>query len=159
MIRIFQADTPETVEAARALFVEYAESLDYDLCFQGFDDELAGLPGGYTPPAGRLLLATVDGALAGCVALRDLGEGRCEMKRLYLRPGFRGKHLGRSLAETIIAEARAIGYRRLCLDTLPAMETARALYHDLGFAPIEPYYHNPIAGTVYMELDLRDGDS
>ena len=158
MTRIFQADTPETIEAARTLFMEYAESLDYDLCFQGFDDELAGLPGGYTPPAGRLLLATVDGALAGCVALRDLGEGRCEMKRLYLRPGFRGKNLGRTLAETIIAEARAAGYGRLCLDTLPTMRSARALYVDLRFAPIEPYYHNPIAGTVYMELDLRDGN-
>ncbi len=152
-----QAEKAEDVESARALFVEYAESLDYSLCFQGFDDELAQLPGYYTPPQGRLLLVTVGGDLAGCVALRDLGEGRCEMKRLYLRSGFRGKSLGRTLAETIIAEARTIGYGRICLDTLPTMKAARALYHDLGFAPIEPYYHNPIEGTVYMELDLRDG--
>ena len=155
MTEIHQAESAEDIEAARALFVEYAESLDYSLCFQGFDDELARLPGVYTPPEGRLLLATVDGGLAGCVALRDLGAGRCEMKRLYLRPGFRGKSLGRTLAEAIIAEARAIGYQRLCLDTLPTMKSARALYDDLGFAPIEAYYRNPIEGTVYMELDLR----
>lgn len=155
MARLTQADTPDAVETARALFVEYAESLNYDLCFQGFDGELAQLPGYYAPPSGRLLLAAVDGAVAGCAALRDLGDGACEIKRLYVRPARRGHALGRRLAEAIIFEARAIGYQRMCLDTLPAMRTARALYDDLGFSHIAPYCHNPIAGTVYMELDLK----
>jgi len=155
MTTLTQAHTPDAVETVRGLFVEYAESLDYDLCFQGFDHELAQLPGCYAPPSGRLLLATVDGAVAGCAALRDLGDGACEIKRLYVRPVCRGHALGRRLAEAIILEARAIGYGRMCLDTLPAMKTARALYDDLGFAHIAPYYHNPIAGTVYMELDLK----
>lgn len=156
MITIAQADTPDAVETARGLFVEYAESLDYDLCFQGFDGELAQLPGYYSPPSGRLLLASVDDAVAGCAALRDLGDGVCEIKRLYVRPACRGYALGRRLAEAIIGEARAIGYERMCLDTLPTMKTARALYDDLGFSHTAPYYHNPIEGAVYMELDLKN---
>jgi ribosomal protein S18 acetylase RimI-like enzyme len=156
MITIAQADTPDAVETARGLFVEYSESLDSDLCFQGFDGELAQLPSYYSPPSRRLLLASVDDAVAGCAALRDLGDGVCEIKRLYVRPACRGYALGRRLAEAIIGEARAIGYERMCLDTLPTMKTARALYDDLGFSHTAPYYHNPIEGAVYMELDLKN---
>ncbi len=154
---LHQAASPAEVEAARGLFLAYADSLDFSLCFQGFDGELAQLPGYYAPPTGRLLLARVDGALAGCVALRDLGEGSCEMKRLYVDPGFRGVGLGRTLAEAIIAEARAIGYGRIRLETLRSMVSARALYDFLGFTDIPPYYHNPVEGAAYKELVLRDG--
>ena len=152
---IVQAESPAQIAYARELFLEYAQSLGFSLCFQSFDQELAGLPGDYTPPAGRLLLAEFAGQLAGCVALHELESGICEMKRLYLRPAFRGKGLGRMLAERIIGEARAIGYLRMRLDTVePIMKNAVALYRQLGFREIAPYRSNPIAGAMYMELEL-----
>ena len=150
-----QAESPAQIAQARELFLEYAKSLNFSLCFQSFDQELAGLPGDYTPPEGRLLLAECEGELAGCVALHQLENGICEMKRLYLRPQFRGKGLGRMLAERIIAEARLIGYRRMRLDTVePVMQDAVAMYRKLGFREIAPYRANPNPGTLYMELEL-----
>jgi putative acetyltransferase len=139
----------------RELFLEYAQSLGVNLCFQNFEEELAGLPGHYAPPDGRLLLAEYEGQLAGCVALHRWEPGVCEMKRLYLRPSFRGKRLGRVIAETIIAEARNIGYRHMRLDTIePIMKDAVEMYRKLGFKEISPYRPNPIAGAMYMELQL-----
>ena len=140
---------------ARELFLEYAQSLGFSLCFQSFDKELAGLPGDYAPPDGRLLLVKYDGETAGCVALHSFRPGTCEMKRLYLRPKFRGKGLGRAMAERVISEARTIGYQRMRLDTVePVMKDAVALYRRLGFKQIAPYRPNPMAGTMYMELEL-----
>src|SRR2546430_6444203 len=139
----------------RGLFLEYAQSLGFSLCFQNFDKELAELPGMYAPPKGRLLLATFDQANAGCAALHPLEGDVCEMKRLYVRSQFRGSGLGQRLAETAIAEARAIGYRTMRLDTIVGkMDHAIALYHGLGFRAIDPYRPNPIPGALYMELTL-----
>jgi putative acetyltransferase len=150
-----QVESPAQIERARELFLEYAESLGFSLCFQNFDQELAGLPGDYAPPQGRLLLAEYRGQVAGCVALHPLQPGICEMKRLYLRPQFRGKGLGRALAETVIADARVIGCRKMRLDTVePVMPNAVAMYRRLGFKEIDPYCSNPITGALYMELDL-----
>jgi len=150
-----QAESPAQLAQARELFIEYAQSLGFSLCFQNFDKELASLPGGYAPPEGRLLLADQDGQLAGCIALHKLEPGVCEMKRLYLRPRFRGKGLGRALADHIIAEARQIGYQRMRLDTVePVMKDAVAMYRKLGFKEIAPYCPNPMSGVVYMELHL-----
>jgi putative acetyltransferase len=150
-----QAETPEQIAQARELFLEYAQSLGFSLCFQNFDKELAGLPGDYAPPDGRLLLAEYEGELAGCIALHKLADGSCEMKRLYLRPQFRGKGLGRALAGHIIAEARKIGYQRMRLDTVePVMKDAVAMYRRIGFQEIAPYCTNPMAGALYMELQL-----
>jgi putative acetyltransferase len=150
-----QAESPAQIAHARELFLEYAESLGFSLCFQNFDKELAGLPGDYAPPEGRLLLAEYEGQLAACVALHKLDSSVCEMKRLYLRQRFRGKGVGRALAERIIAEARRIGYRRMRLDTVePIMKDAVAMYRKLGFRDIAPYRPNPIAGAMYMELEL-----
>jgi len=149
------AETPVQIAQTRELFLEYAQSLGFSLCFQNFDKELAGLPGDYAPPEGRLLLAQCEGQLAGCVALHKLDDGICEMKRLYLRPQFRGKGRGRALADRIIAEARQIGYRRMRLDTVePVMKDAVAMYRKVGFKEIAPYRSNPIAGALYMELEL-----
>jgi ribosomal protein S18 acetylase RimI-like enzyme len=155
MLEILKAETPEHLAEARLLFEEYASSLGFDLGFQGFAEELAELPGAYAPPRGRLLLAIHDGRTAGCVALREIGDGICEMKRLYVRPEFRGLEIGRALAVALIAEAGTIGYERMRLDTVPAMERARALYRELGFREIQPYRFNPIPGTVFLELLLR----
>jgi putative acetyltransferase len=150
-----QAESPAQIAQARELFLEYAHSLGFSLCFQNFDQELAELPGDYAPPDGRLLLVEYEGQLAGCIALHKLAEGICEMKRLYLRPPFRGKGLGRALADSIIDEARRIGYLRMRLDTVePVMKYAVAMYRRLGFREIEPYCANPIVGALYMELSL-----
>jgi ribosomal protein S18 acetylase RimI-like enzyme len=154
-MEIIQAASAGDIERVKELFREYEKSLDVDLCFQGFEQELAGLPGAYTPPRGRLLLAIDGGRPAGCVALRPLGPDACEMKRLYVRPEFRGRRAGRRLAEAIITEARAIGYVRMRLDTLPSMSEAIAMYRSLGFAEIAPYYANPVPGALFMELALR----
>ena len=154
-LSLVQAETPAQIAQARELFLEYAQSLGFSLCFQNFDDELAGLPGDYAPPEGRLLLAEYEGQLAACVALHKLDGQNCEMKRLYLRPQFRGKGLGRALADRIIVEARQIGYKRMRLDTVgPVMKDAVAMYRKIGFREISPYRPNPMPGTLYMELLL-----
>ena len=144
----------QNIEVARQLFREYAASLGFDLEFQGFSEELATLPGSYAPPRGRLLLAWEGEEAAGCVALRPIEPGICEMKRLYVKPVYRGAGLGRRLAEQIVREARDAGYGRIRLDTLPAMAGARVLYEALGFRPIPPYRANPIDGAVFLELAL-----
>ncbi len=145
----------EGLEEIRRLFVEYAESLGIDLEFQGFDAELEGLPGRYAPPEGALILVLVEGRAAGCVALRRIEDGICEMKRLYVRQAYRGLGLGGALATRAIEEARARGYRLMRLDTLPSMQAAMGLYAALGFCPIEPYTYNPIEGARYLELALE----
>ena len=158
-MRLIQALTSDEVEQARSLFREYSAWLQIDLCFQNFEKELANLPGEYVPPDGRLLLAYEGSQLAGCVALRRLDERACEMKRLFLREAFRGRGLGRQLIESIIREARNIGYQRLCLDTLPPkMNDAIALYRSYGFREIGSYYDNPVPGAIFMELDLTNAD-
>lgn len=148
----------DQLNEVRLLFEEYAESLDIDLCFQQFDAELTSLPGDYAAPRGALLMAEVDGALAGCCALRALDNSdypnACEMKRLYVRKAFRGFGLGRHLAEAILDAARMAGYDCILLDTLDEMESARALYAELGFVEIPPYYHNPIPGAHYLKAEL-----
>jgi putative acetyltransferase len=156
-LRIVQADSIESLEFAAALFREYASSLGVDLSFQGFDRELASLPGAYAPPNGRLLLLFVGDALrpAGCVALRRLDNATCEMKRLFVRPELRGCGAGRKLTEAAIEAAREIGYRAMRLDTLPQMAAAQALYRSLGFREIPAYCFNPVPGTRYFELALR----
>jgi putative acetyltransferase len=153
-MEIYQAESEAHVEEARRLFREYEASIGVDLCFQNFQSELDGLPGDYAPPRGRLILAREGETTAGCVALRKIDEGVCEMKRLYVRPEFRGTGLGRKLAEKLIAESRVIGYGRMRLDTLPSMREAQALYRSLGFVETGPYRFNPVEGTLYMELIL-----
>ena len=152
---IVTAHSSERIPAIRELFTEYASSIGIDLCFQSFDRELAELPGRYAPPDGRLLLAMENEHAAGCVALRKIDGGACEMKRLYVRPAFRGGGLGRKLATKIISAAREIGYERMRLDTLGSMKEAIALYESLGFQRIAPYYDNPSGCAVFMELALR----
>ena len=154
MIQVSEADAGENLLEIRRLMKEYAGSLGVSLDFQDFDAEVASLPGEYGPPNGRLLLAQDGEEIMGCVALRKLEEGACEMKRLYVRPAFRGAGVGRALAEAVIAEARRMGYRRMRLDTLPGMDRARAMYAELGFREIAPYRFNPIAGSAFLELVL-----
>ncbi len=156
-MRFRQAEAAHDIQQVRELFEEYAAWLGINLCFQNFDKELAGLPGDYAPPSGRLFLAAEDDKVMGCVALRKIGDGIGEMKRLYVRPAFRGRGLGRTLTEKLIAEASSLGYQRIRLDTLPGkMEQAVALYRSLGFQEIAPYYQNPVAGASFMELVLSD---
>ena len=157
-VQVFVPASMPELEAVRTLFLEYAGTLDLDLCFQNFDVELATLPGEYAAPRGGLVLATVDGELAGCCAMRPLDTvdypSACEMKRLYVRPAYRGLRLGRSLAEAILETARVAGYDCILLDTLSDMEAARALYEELGFEDIPPYYYNPIPGAHYLRAEL-----
>ena len=148
------ARTPRQIDTVRTLFREYEAFLKVDLCFQGFEAELAGLPGRYAPPDGALLLATVDGETAGCAAMRRHVDGICEMKRLYVRRPYLKCGLGRRLAIEIIDRARAAGYTRMVLDTLAHLQPAMDLYADLGFQQREPYYLNPLPDVVYWELDL-----
>jgi len=149
------ASSPEDIAIIRELFLEYASSLGFSLCFQGFDKELERLPGEYALPDGRLFVAEHEGRVAGCIALKRIGPDICEMKRLYVRNEFRGLSIGRILAEKLIAEARVIGYRKMALDTIEdKMKAAVALYRSLGFLPRYPYYDNPIPGALYMELAL-----
>jgi len=152
--RIIPAGTPEQIAIVRRLFREYADAAGACDCFEGFGKEIAELPGPYGLPGGQLLLAERDGRSAGCVALRKLDDGISEMKRLYVRPEFRGRKLGRQLAEAIIADARRLGYRAMRLDTLSSMAAARALYQSLGFRAIPRYNDNPGAGIIYLELRL-----
>ena len=158
-IRLATPSTPEEIDAVREIFREYAQGLKVDLCFQQFDEELANLPGEYAAPRGALLIATVDGELAGCCALRPLDTAdypnASEMKRLYVRKPFRGFGLGRQLVEGTLDAARQGGYACVLLDTLDEMEAARALYDGLGFEEIPPYYHNPIPGAHYLKADLE----
>jgi ribosomal protein S18 acetylase RimI-like enzyme len=148
------ANLPDEVPAIRELFREYAALLGIDLCFQRFEEELAGLPGAYAPPRGRLLVAEQESQLAGCVALRPLDAGLCEMKRLFVRPAFRGQGIGRLLIEHLLIESTMAEYKRIVLDTLPVMVEAIALYRVLGFEVIEPYCFNPIAGALYLGKEL-----
>lgn len=155
VVKIFQAVSAAHIAQARELFLEYARSLGFSLCFQSFDQELAALPGKYAPPQGRLLLAECDSQVAGCVALRKLDDHSCEMKRLFVRPQYRGKGLGRMLVHRLISDARQIGYTHMRLDTVePVMKDAVAMYRQVGFVEIAPYCENPMAGTLYMELQL-----
>jgi ribosomal protein S18 acetylase RimI-like enzyme len=155
VVRIEPAAWPDDRDTVRELFLEYAAGLGFDLCFQGFDQELDTLPGWYASPGGRLLVASLDDEVVGCVALRGFEAGTCEMKRLYVRPAARGSRVGRALVERVLAEARAAGYRRMRLDTIePLMAAAIALYRRLGFVEIPPYTGNSIAGVMYLECDL-----
>jgi putative acetyltransferase len=155
MVEIIDAVTPLQVEAVRGLFVEYAESLGFSLCFQGFDKEIAELPGKYARPAGRLLLGHVGEEVAGCVALRPVAGDVCELKRLYVRPAFRATGLGRALMDRILAEARGIGYRQMRLDTVVGqMDRAIAMYRRYGFQEVAPTGGHPVEGTINMELGL-----
>ena len=154
MIDIRPAGFPRDLPVVRNLFQEYAHGLGIDLCFQNFEEELASLPGKYQPPGGHLLLAWDGGTAVGCVALRPVDALRGEMKRLYVRPGYRAQQLGRLLAERICQEARQAGYQHICLDTLASMSAARRLYGTLGFQPIEPYVFNPLDDVMFLGLDL-----
>jgi GNAT superfamily N-acetyltransferase len=153
---IRHAAFPQDADAVRALFQEYAQSLGVDLGFQGFDDEVTGLPGKYAAPAGRVLLAWHDDCAVGCIAMRRIDERVCEMKRLYVRPQARGEALGRRLVERLCEEARGAGYARICLDTLASMASAQKLYESMGFRPIDPYVYNPLPGTKLLALDFGE---
>jgi GNAT superfamily N-acetyltransferase len=153
-LEIRQATSAEDMDHARALFQEYAAGLGVDLGYQGFVAELAGLPGLYAPPRGRLLLATTGDAVQGCIALRPMSEDICEMKRLFVRPNFRGQGIGRKLAERLVGEAKEIGYHKMRLDTLPFIKEALSLYESMGFVRCAAYYETPLAETIFMELQL-----
>jgi len=155
MLNIADATTPEDIATVRALIREYQSLLGVDLCFQGFDAEMRNLPGDYAPPRGRLLLATHDGKPVGCVALRDAGASRSEMKRLFVRPGTRGLGVGNALVSRVVDDARTIGYAEIVLDTLPSMADAQRMYERFGFRDIAPYRENPIQGTRYLAKSLR----
>lgn len=155
MLTITQAETDEQIAEAKKLFREYEAWLGMDLCFQGFEAELAALPGKYAMPEGRLYLAYSDDKLAGCIALRKLDQGVCEMKRLFVRDGFRGQKIGVHLIKKLIAEAKEIGYKTMRLDTYPPkMGKAVKLYESHGFRPIEPYYDNPHDDVLFMEMTV-----
>ena len=154
MIRLVDASTENELPTLKKLFREYETWLDFDLCFQDFEKEMSGLPGDYAPPGGRLLVAYEGAQAAGCVALRPMSESACEMKRLYVSPQFRGRSIGRLLAEEVIRQARQIGYKFMRLDTVDWMKEAIALYRSLGFREIDPYRYNPIEGAMYLELRL-----
>jgi ribosomal protein S18 acetylase RimI-like enzyme len=156
-VAVRPADSAGDLAQARALFVEYAAGLGVDLAFQSFDEELAGLPGDYAPPGGRLLLAWAGDVVVGCGALRALAGDACEMKRLYVRPAARGLGVGTALVNRLIELGRRLGYARMRLDTLPTMREAIALYEALGFRPIAPYRYNPVPGSRFLELDLTSG--
>ncbi len=156
MLEISRAVIPSEIRTARNLFQEYAGSLNFNLDFQEFREELVTLPGKYAPPLGSLFLAKENGEIIGCVALRPLGADICEMKRLYVKPAHRGKKVGRALAVAIIEEAKRLGYRAMRLDTVEAMKEASALYRTLGFQPIDAYTYNPLPGAMYFELKLGE---
>ncbi|MBE7515074.1 MAG: GNAT family N-acetyltransferase [Chloracidobacterium sp.] len=154
-ISLINAESGDTIDDARMIFREYERSLGIDLCFQDFENEMASLPGKYAPPDGRLILAYKGGEVLGCIAMRKIGDGVCEMKRLYVRENARGTGLGRMLVEKIIAEARLAGYKRMLLDTFPQkMEAAVALYRSYGFEETEPYYKNPYPNVLFMAKKL-----
>jgi ribosomal protein S18 acetylase RimI-like enzyme len=155
MARYLSAESKESIEQIRRLFLEYAGSLDFKLCFQDFDKEIASLPGEYAPPNGRLYLAFERSEPVGCVGLRRLEDGVSEMKRLYVKPNHRREGIGRELAELVIRDARSIGYSKMRLDTVASMVPAITLYKSLGFKEIPPYRHNPIASALYLELSLE----
>ena len=154
MVKIVPAQSGQSIETARVLFREYADSLGVDLCFQDFEKELATLPGDYAPPSGRLYLALEEAGPSGCVGLRKISSEICELKRLYVRPLFRGKGVGRRLVLEAVKNARRIGYQRMRLDTLPSMKRAQELYLSMGFKPIPPYRANPVPGADFLELEL-----
>ncbi|MGA8180537.1 MAG: GNAT family N-acetyltransferase [Desulfobacterales bacterium] len=155
MIKIVEANTKEFVEQAKALIREYAESLEFDLGFQDFDKEMEIFPEHYASPRGCLFIAMDENHPVGCVALRDLGDGICEMKRLYVKPNYRGKNIGRLLAETVIQAAGKLDYDRMRLDTIPSMKQANVLYKALGFRKIAPYRYNPFEDAAFFELNLK----
>jgi putative acetyltransferase len=152
---IHKAGLPDEIPVIKELFQEYADSLNFELDFQDFREELATLPGKYAAPSGSILVAKKNGETVGCVAVRPLGEEICEMKRLYVKPAHRGKRVGRELALAIIEEAKRLGYKAMRLDTVEAMKEASALYRALGFQPIDAYYYNPLPGAMYFELKLE----
>lgn len=153
-IIFIDVNTQELLEKTKEIFKEYQQSIDTDLCFQKFEEELASLPGKYAPPKGRLYLSFVGEKLVGCVALRPINDTECEMKRLYIKPEFRGQGMGRILAEKIISDAKEIGYKQMFLDTLDTMKSALNLYASLGFKDAPEYCYNPIEGAIFMYLDL-----
>ena len=156
MAEIVRANRDKLIAQAKDLFQEYAESLGFGLCFQDFDAELDSFPMQYSPPAGDLFLALSENQPIGCVGVRFLEKGICEMKRLYVRPNFRGNNAGRELSEAAIEAGKTLGYKRMRLDTLPSMEIANRMYKSLGFVEIDPYRHNPLEGAIYLELNLNE---
>lgn len=155
MVKLIQAKSPEEIEAIKSLFIEYAESLNFSLCFQDFDKEIESLPGKYSLPHGSLILAEIENEFVGCIALKKIEDGICEMKRLYVKPSHRGKQIGKLLVEKIISDAKKIGYKSMRLDTIEGkMGEAISLYKKFGFRKIKSYYKNPEPHTLYMELLL-----